>query len=72
MKIEFDPLKNAKNIRERGLSFERVVEFDFKTAQFAIDNRYDYGKTRYRALGFLNYRLHALVFCKNLRRYPCH
>lgn len=32
MKIDFDPVKNAKNIRERGLSFERAAEFDFETA----------------------------------------
>lgn len=62
MKIDFDPDKNAKNILERGLSFERVAEFDFETALFTIDNRRDYGETRYRALGFVDYRLHALVF----------
>ena len=62
MKIDFDSAKNAQNILERSLSFERVAEFDFETAQFAIDNRRDYGETRYRALGFLNHRLHALVF----------
>jgi uncharacterized DUF497 family protein len=38
------------------LSFERVVEFDFKTAQFTIDYRRDYGETRYRAMGFLDNR----------------
>ena len=62
MRIDFDPAKNAKNIMERGLSFERVTEFDFETAQFAIDNRHNYGETRYRALRFLAHRLHALVF----------
>ena len=59
MEINFDPAKNATNIRERGLSFERTAEFDFETAQFTIDNRRDYGETRYRALGFLDHRLHA-------------
>ena len=62
MKINFDPVKNAKNIQERSLSFERVAEFDFETAQFTIDNRHNYGETRYRVLGFLAHRLHALVF----------
>jgi len=32
MKIEFDPINNEKNIRERGLSFERAGEIDFNTA----------------------------------------
>ena len=58
MKIYFDP---AKNIRECGLSFECVEEFDFETAIFAIDNRCDYGETRYRVLGFIDHRLHALM-----------
>ncbi len=62
MKIEFDPAKNSKNIEQRNLSFTRVAEFDFSTAQFTIDNRYDYGETRIRAFGFLKQRLHALVF----------
>jgi len=62
MIIDFDPAKNARNIRERGLSFERAAEFDFKTARFAIDYRRDYGETRYRAMGFLDNRLHGLVF----------
>jgi uncharacterized DUF497 family protein len=62
MKIDFDPDKNDKNIRERGLSFEQVAEFDFETALFTIDNRRDYGEVRYRALGLIGHRLHALVF----------
>lgn len=62
MLIDFDPDKNVKNIRERGLSFERAIDFDFATAQYIIDNRRDYGETRYRALGLLGQRLHALVF----------
>jgi uncharacterized protein len=43
MKIYFDPVKKTRNIREHGLSFDRVAEFDFETAQFPIDTRRDYG-----------------------------
>ena len=64
MKIEFDPQKNNKNIVERNLSFEKVADFDFSTAQFSIDDRRDYGETRIRAFGFVGQRLHALVFVK--------
>lgn len=39
--IEFDPAKSARNQRERGLSFERVAEFDFETALIRIDDRRD-------------------------------
>jgi uncharacterized protein len=48
------------------LSFERTAEFDFETAQFTIDNRRDYGETRYRVLGFLDHPLHALVFVETI------
>jgi len=60
--ITFDPAKSARNIRERNLSFERADDFDFGTAAFKIDDRYDYGEVRVRAIGFLEGKLHVLVF----------
>ncbi len=60
--VEFDPVKNERNIRERGLSFERVVDFDFVTAAFAMDSRRDYGEVRHIAAGYLDGRLHVLCF----------
>lgn len=62
MQIEFDINKNDTNVRERGLSFDRVESFDFGTAVFKKDTRRDYGETRLRALGYLNGRIHMLVF----------
>lgn len=62
MGIVFDPDKNARNIRERKLSFERVKDFDFETALIRVDDRHDYGELRFRAFGFLDGRLHVLVF----------
>lgn len=62
MRIDFDPTKNAKNILERGLSFERVAEFDFLSATFLIDERQDYGEQRQIAIGYLDRRLHFLCF----------
>lgn len=64
MKITYDPAKNARNIQERGLSFDRVTEFDFETAIVVVDARRDYGEIRYRAVGWLDGRLHALVFTR--------
>lgn len=46
MRIEFDTAKNERNIRERGLSFEQVAEFDFETALIETDDRHDYGEAR--------------------------
>jgi hypothetical protein len=62
MEISFDPAKNAINIALRGLSFERAADFEFETALFSPDVRHDYGEARIRALGWLNGRVHALVF----------
>ena len=62
MEISFDPAKNEKNIHERGLSFERAVEFDFQGAIFLVDSRYNYEEIRYIAVGYLERRLHILCF----------
>lgn len=62
MEIEFDPAKSALNAVRRGLPFDRVLDFDLETASIAIDDRKDYGETRYVALGYLDGRLHVLCF----------
>ena len=50
MILEFDPIKNAKNITERGLSFDFVADFDWSTAALETDTRKDYSETRYQAI----------------------
>jgi len=62
MEISYDPAKDARNIAERGLSFALVSGFDFWAAVFWIDERRDYGEIRYRGLGLMDGRVHALVF----------
>jgi uncharacterized protein len=62
MVITFDPVKNARNIRERDLSFQRAVDFDFETAIFTSDERREYGETRIVGVGCLDGRLHVLCF----------
>ena len=57
MAIRFDPAKNARNIAERGLSFERVAELDWDTALIVEDDRRDYGEVRLRVIGRLGGRL---------------
>jgi uncharacterized protein len=58
--IEYDPVKNARNIRERGLSFDRADDFDFSTATFLTEVRG--GETRRIAVGYLDKRLHLLCY----------
>jgi uncharacterized DUF497 family protein len=57
MKVDFDPIKNERNIKERQLSFERAAEVDFNTALVFPDTRKAYGETRYIALCYLDGRL---------------
>ena len=64
MHIEFDPAKSARNLRERGLSFEHAAEFDFETAVIWIDHRKPYPEVRFSALGWLTGRVHSLVFAE--------
>jgi uncharacterized protein (DUF4415 family) len=58
-RVEFDAAKNAANIRERGLAFEQVVEFDFAGALVKRDDRKAYPEVRFLAIGLLGGRLHV-------------
>jgi hypothetical protein len=62
MKIDYDPAKNAKNIEERGLSFELAEEFNFESALIWQDVRSDYGELRFNALGYIDNRVSSLNF----------
>ena len=64
MQITFDPDKNERNIRERNLPFAMVSQFEFSAAHVYVDERKDYGETRYIALGMLHDRLHVLCFAE--------
>jgi uncharacterized protein len=61
MPITFDPGKNERNIAERGLSFERVVDLEWDTALIVEDTRREYGETRLRVFALLDGRLHIAV-----------
>jgi hypothetical protein len=62
MEIEFDPAKSEQNVRERGLPFSMVADFDFETALIAEDLRADYGERRWIALGLIGKRAFVVAF----------
>jgi len=62
MGISFDPAKSERNERDRGLPFSLVAQFDWSDAVIEEDDRKVYGERRYRVLGFIGDRLHAVVF----------
>ena len=61
MSLEFDKAKNAKNVRDRGIGFERFVDMDLDTAVSVEDIRSDYGERRIRMVGRIDGRLHVAV-----------
>ena len=61
MLLEFDKAKNARNIGERGISFERFADMNLETAVTLEDARTDYGERRVRLFGSINGRLHVAV-----------
>ena len=62
MEITYDPGKNAKNVAERDLSFDRAIDFHWAVAQVKQDTRKDYPEIRYTAIGCLEGRLHVICF----------
>jgi uncharacterized DUF497 family protein len=61
MLLEFDAAKSARNLRLRGIGFERFAELDIESAVSIEDVRKDYGERRLRVLGFIDGLLHAAV-----------
>lgn len=60
--FEWDEAKRRTNLAKHGIDFADVEGFDFETALIGPDERQDYGERRFIALGFLDGRLHVLVF----------
>jgi hypothetical protein len=53
MIFKWDPAKSAKNTRERGLPFEiGIAIFDNPTIE-AVDDRFEYGEARVKAIGIV-------------------
>lgn len=62
VKIEFDPAKDSANRAKHGVSLAIATGFDWETALEREDDRFDYGEVRFVAIGFIDKRLHVLVF----------
>ncbi|NYT69999.1 BrnT family toxin [Pusillimonas noertemannii] len=60
--VEFDPVKDRRNIAERGFSLGLAQAFDFDTALIKEDKRFPYTETRYQALGMIGPHLYFLAF----------
>jgi len=61
-RVDKDPKKESRNISERNLSLDLAGQLDWATALIWEDKRKDYGERRYCVLGFIEDRLHSVVF----------
>jgi uncharacterized DUF497 family protein len=59
--LEFDQAKSARNLKERGVGFERFADMDLETAVSIEDTRTDYGERRVRMVGHIEGRLHVAI-----------
>ncbi|KAF0108206.1 MAG: hypothetical protein FD163_2220 [Hyphomonadaceae bacterium] len=62
VEIEYDSIKNERNIVTRGISFELAREFDFASAYIYADERKNYGEIRLIGYGFIGDRIHVVCF----------
>lgn len=60
--MDKDPAKDERNLSERGFSLDLAAALDWTTALIWEDTRKDYGERRYSVLGFIEDRLHSVVF----------
>lgn len=61
MAITFDPAKNEENRAKHGLALADFAGFDAEPIVL-IDDRRDYGETRYRAMGRIDGQAHVIVY----------
>jgi hypothetical protein len=62
--FEWDPAKEAKNIRERDLDFHTAAGIWDNDVSERVDDRKDYGETRVLAFGPVNGRLMAVLYTR--------
>jgi uncharacterized DUF497 family protein len=60
MDIEFDPAKDALNVRKHGVSLSRAS--DLEILSYVEDTRKVYDEVRYRAWGLIDGEYHCLAF----------
>ena len=58
----WDPTKAERNFAKHGVAFESAWEFDWETAVVVDRSRRSDGERRQAAIGWLEYRLHTVIF----------
>ena len=69
MGYEYDPLKNESNFKKHGLYLSEVEYFDWDNAVISEDFRLLYPEKRFEAMGYIEQKLHTLIFCFREKTY---
>ena len=64
MKYEWDEEKRSGNIKKHGVDFIDIIAFEWDTAIISEDTREEYGEQRFVSYGFIEDRLHCVIFTK--------
>ncbi len=59
---DWDEDKRRENRAKHGVDFAVVERFDWETCTHATDDRFDYGEPRIVSAGYIEGRLHLLVW----------
>ena len=62
IKVTFDPSKRDLTLKHRGLDFARAGEVFAGLTATIVDDRFDYGETRFITAGHLDGRLVVMVW----------
>ena len=62
MTYEWDENKRVANLAKHGVDFLDAEDFDWSSAFETIDDRFNYIEDRWIALGFIDSRLHVLIY----------
>lgn len=62
MKFEFDPAKDAANIKNHGLSLAEAEFMDWDSLWAKEDTRREYGEMRLIGYAFMGVRLYCVIF----------
>jgi uncharacterized protein len=62
VQFKWDEEKNRENVRKHGLDFADAIEVFGGPMLTNVDNREDYGETRFVSLGFLKNFVVAVVY----------
>ena len=62
MKISYDPRKRQRTLDERGLDFDDAMSVFAGSMVTFVDDRRDYGETRWISAGYLADRLLVIVW----------